>query len=187
MSAFCFFSFSMSKMTLLWAGSWSRDFEVPSNPGYSMITMYLYPFPEYVEFRIILDVEGSADYVLHRASVYPFSLSPVPLPRASPLAWQITSVPSSAEPHSSSRGTESWPFSETISLIPNTAFSIIFYFLSNIFFCSVESEVANTETVIISEPDAKGDSITDNKQSVGTGLVNCLARHCSLTKHVWNV
>lgn len=51
----------------------------------------------------------------------------------------------------------------------------------------MESEVVHTETVIISEPVERGDSITDNKQSVGTGLVNRLARHRRLTKHVCNV
>lgn len=64
-------------------------------------------FPEYVELRIILDVERSADYLPHRAGVYSVSLGSLPLPRASPLAQQMTCVPSSNEPGSSLRRTES--------------------------------------------------------------------------------
>lgn len=64
-----------------------------------------------------------------------------------------------------------------------------FQYISSIFFffCSLESEVGNARTEIISESHEQGDSITDNEQSVGARQVNCLARHYSLTKHVWNV
>lgn len=77
MFAFCFLSFLMSKMALFRAGDWNRHFDVFSHQDYSMINICWQLFFSWI--CCTEDAERSADYLPHRASIYPFWLVPFPL------------------------------------------------------------------------------------------------------------
>jgi len=175
----------MSKMTLLWVGGWTRQFQPGLfNDSYVFVTNFFFLnmltrfIPDVERFIWLPPAQGNCLYFL---------------PGPSPIAKGITT--STANDFCSQFNWASLflTWDRVLTLFkpthfnPDTPFSIIFYFITNIFFSAQWKVKLWIQKVIISEPDEQGDSITDNKQNVGTGLVNCLARHCSLTKHVWNV